>query len=218
MTCYINYLNSNKHQFTFVCSSQQTSICFSAHTKYERDAWISVLEQLQWQYQPNINKNGENQNNQNQEISHSNTTNSRSHELKVPDTDNDNESDDDLYLNYNQYKTKNNDNISYIISLTQENTNNDNHYHYNYYNSNLWKENNGTNGHSNNQQCSCNNCQGQKITILGLLNDDYKNTKNDCNHIHIDTMDRNINRLQSIKSPQYKPVESIPDIPPIQSC
>eukprot|EP01084_Bolivina_argentea_P119810 212402_1 len=115
MTCYINYLNSNKHQFTFVCSSQQTSICFSAHTKYERDAWISVLEQLQWQNQT-----------KNIEISRSksNTTISQSHDT-VDYDENHGHENHEIYTNDEKIDNNIDDkqNISYIISLTQPNTN-----------------------------------------------------------------------------------------------
>ncbi len=65
MTFYANNITSDKHPFTFsytfhkfyckktlwninsfICSSNGISICFSVHTKYECNGWISVLQQL----------------------------------------------------------------------------------------------------------------------------------------------------------------------------
>jgi len=59
---------SKKHPFTFICSSQGVSICFSAQTKYEQSAWLSVLQQIKWQNEPSLNKSNE------REHSLSNTT------------------------------------------------------------------------------------------------------------------------------------------------
>eukprot|EP01083_Nonionella_stella_P139760 427025_1 len=198
MTCYINYLNSKKHSFTFVCSSQQNSICFSAHTKYERDAWLAVLEQLQWQSQPDISKLKAAES---QEMSQSNTTvttgSRSSSQLKALD-------DDDLSYHSNDEHDHGpstaNKTISYIISLTQQHMSNDNSYYYNYYNSNLYNRE-GDHSHNNKQtQCSCNSCDGQKFTILGLLNDEYGKTSHHCHHIGPLETNTTIQCMQSMQS------------------
>ena len=133
-----------------------------------------------------------------------------------------------MYMNYNQYQIKNQKSISYIISLTQENTNNDNNYHYNYFNSNLWKQNNTSSNTShsssssstNHQQCSCNDCQGQKFTILGLLSNQYQNqdeqTINIANNNN-NNKNNSIKYLESIKSPQYQSISTPNNIPSIQT-
>merc|ERR1712113_453212 len=54
VNCQTSNLNSTKHPFTFCCNCQETKMYFSAHSKYECDAWYYVFQQLQWQYQPNI--------------------------------------------------------------------------------------------------------------------------------------------------------------------
>merc|ERR1719384_1908261 len=54
MNCHIIDCNSSKHQFAFCCSFQRKSICFSANSEFERNAWFSVLAHLQMQFQPNI--------------------------------------------------------------------------------------------------------------------------------------------------------------------
>ena len=117
---------------------------------------MHVFEELQFQYQPNIN-------NKLLEPSHSNSATSLSsrsyHQLKVPDS-----TEIDAA---NQYD----DEISKIISLTQQHTNNDNNYFYNYYSSNLREENN-----------ACD--MEKKITILGLLNDEYPIENMNVNELH----------------------------------
>jgi len=244
MTCYINYINSKQHKFTFICSSQQTSICFSAHTKYERDQWISVLEQLQWQYQPNCNLSMKSKSKSKSKKSRSRSSRSKSaktiittskgtpvsssrsstsHESTTT-SDNiapydDESSDDDLYMNYNEYETKNLESISYIISLTEKESTYDNNYYYNYYQSSLISTNNQSNK-INHQQCTCHDCQGQKFTILGLL--DSNKSKNNHNNInnqqnnHKTTIDID-DELKFIKSPKYESIQSVDTNIPIPS-
>ena len=174
-------------------------MCFSARTKYERDAWLTVLEQLQWQYQPNTNMDFHHY--KEQEVSVSNTTNSPSQKLKAPESE---LSDDELYSAHNEEQavsalsSKDHEAVSYILSLTQQNGTNDNNYYYNYHNSNLYR-----------------NCSQkkhgeklQKFTILGLLNDEYtehETVDTDIGtHSHSDSNHDEIEKLKSIKSPQYK--------------
>eukprot|EP00485_Elphidium_margaritaceum_P003214 CAMPEP_0202689956 /NCGR_PEP_ID=MMETSP1385-20130828/5114_1 /ASSEMBLY_ACC=CAM_ASM_000861 /TAXON_ID=933848 /ORGANISM="Elphidium margaritaceum" /LENGTH=201 /DNA_ID=CAMNT_0049345177 /DNA_START=57 /DNA_END=659 /DNA_ORIENTATION=+ len=128
MTSYLYYGNSSKHPFTFVCSSQQTSWCFSAATKYERDAWLSALDRLQWQCQPDhthIHACAASPP-RTQEVSRSLTPPSHAH------ADGDGVGDGEGESNPHRAS------ISYVISLTQHHTSNDNKYFYNYFSSNLW--------------------------------------------------------------------------------
>eukprot|EP00484_Ammonia_sp_Unknown_P026423 CAMPEP_0197028184 /NCGR_PEP_ID=MMETSP1384-20130603/7932_1 /TAXON_ID=29189 /ORGANISM="Ammonia sp." /LENGTH=203 /DNA_ID=CAMNT_0042457149 /DNA_START=232 /DNA_END=843 /DNA_ORIENTATION=+ len=203
MTCYINHLNSNKHPFTFVCSSQQTSICFSAPTKYERDAWLSVLDQLQWEQhpQPHANIKASAPHYQPLEMSKSKSSTATAG-AQAHDTD-----DDDHVDGHQQRDSA----VSYVISLTQQGTNNDNNYFYNYYSSNLWRSHSHS-AASNASSCTCQNCQGQKFTILGLLNNEYHQTQQSqmvC-----------LDQLQSMRSPRYESLctQTMTSIPAIQSC
>eukprot|EP01084_Bolivina_argentea_P201824 344939_1 len=130
LNCHINNLNSTKHPFTFCFNCQEKTIYFSAHSKYECNAWYYVFQQLQWQYQPNININNTKQ----REYSISSTIISNI----TPSISSSKNSDDIVDINIEN--NKNNEILKYILSL------NNNNYKYvkysKYYNSKLYSDNN----------------------------------------------------------------------------
>jgi len=174
MDCFVNVLHSKKHRFTFVCCSGRTSLCLSARTKFERDAWLSVLEQLRWQFQPNSDLDAHDDANSSLSVTSSDdASNSPSQSAQSPiSQDFASESEHD-------------EAVSHILALTQQNGANDHSYFYNYTDSNLYRH------------CStrATNTNTQRCTILGLLSATDATSKDKVTKM---------STLESVKSPKYQ--------------
>jgi len=158
MDCFINVLHSKKHRFTFVCCSGRTSLCLSARTKFERDAWLSVFEQLRWQFQPNsdldTNDDASNSNSLTVTSSDDSTADSPSHSAQSP-----------ISQDFSS-RSEHSEAVSHILALTQQNGTNDHSYFYNYTDSNLYRH------------CAVSSSTTKKArcTILGLLSAESMDT------------------------------------------
>ena len=156
----LEYFNKCTH--SFVCSSQGISISFSAHTAYERSAWLSVLQQLKWQNEPSLSTNQA-------EIEHSfsNTTPLNSVNLESNErpqffdyysgTITETKEFDDECLEYMESQIKN-------MCIDDDDCGDETENKFICEDSLLWRRQN-----DKHCECECDICSSPKNTILGIL-------------------------------------------------